>query len=118
MPGIAVRRTASLRSPMSPAIHAFATDTESRGYPHSRAGRCDLLASPVAQRQGHRHADAHRVLDAERRLEGRTRVLRGRESARPTGGEMIEPGARLVCDRAPELAERPVARRAALQEHH
>ena len=55
---------------------------------------------------------------AERRLQRRARVLRRRQRAGPAGRQMIEPGARLVGDRSPELAERPVARRAALQEHH
>ncbi|KPK18594.1 MAG: hypothetical protein AMJ67_09190 [Betaproteobacteria bacterium SG8_41] len=58
------------------------------------------------------------MLYRERRLQCGARLARRRQHARPAHREMVKPRARFVRDRSPEIAERPVARRSALQEHH
>src|SRR5260221_6515551 len=69
-------------------------------------------------RQRDRLAAFRRLFDRERHFERAARLARGGERAGLAERQMIEPGARFVGDRSPELAECPVARRSALHGHH
>ena len=70
------------------------------------------------QRQGDRLAGRRGVFDCESHFQGSACFTRRCQCARLADREMIQPGARLGRDRSPEISQRPVARSAALQEHH
>src|ERR1700720_38844 len=61
------------------------------------------------QRQPHRLPARHRALDRNGSLEIDARLRRRRVHGRGAGREVIEPGAGLVAERAPEIPDRPVA---------
>src|SRR5712691_5804174 len=70
------------------------------------------------QRQAHGLAGRHRALDGDGGLEIDTGLLRRAMNGRRAGREVIEPGARLVAERAPEIADRPIARGVAAEKGH
>src|SRR5262249_10657504 len=70
------------------------------------------------QRQAHRLLGRGGAFDGDRRLQIDARLLgRGMDRGR-AGREMIEPGARLVAERTPEIADRPIARGIAAEKGH
>src|SRR5262249_5029700 len=70
------------------------------------------------QRQPYRLAGGGRALDGDGRFQIDARLLgRGMDRVRASR-EMIEPGAGLVAERAPEIADRPIARGIAAEKRH
>src|SRR5207248_7387716 len=70
------------------------------------------------QRQPHRLAGRGRALNRDRCFQIDARLLRRAMDRWRSGGEMIEPGARLVAERAPEIADRPIASAIAAEKRH
>src|SRR5262249_57910527 len=70
------------------------------------------------QRQAHRLAGGGSALDGDRRFQIDARLLRRGMDRGRAGREMIEPGARLVAERTPELADRPIACGVAAEKGH
>src|SRR5207244_951355 len=82
-----------------------------------RTNQLPRLRSPL-KRQSHRLSGYRRALDGDGRLQVDA-GLRGRGvDGRRAGGEMIEPGARLVAEWSPEVANGPVTRRVAAEKRH
>src|SRR6185503_8609266 len=78
-----------------------------------RAGPCSGF-----ERQSHRLSGSHRALDCDSGLEVHACLLRCRVDGGGAGDEMIEPGARFVAERTPEITNRPVAGGIAAEKCH
>src|SRR5262249_15481605 len=92
----------------------------SRGAPRGderRGKRAEPLLFHL-QRQAHRLAGGGRALDGDGRFQIDARLLRRGMDRGRASREMIEPGARLVAERAPEIANRPIARGIAAEKGH
>src|SRR5262249_40170485 len=70
------------------------------------------------QRQAHCLPGGGRALDGDRRFQIDARLLRRGMDRGRAGREMIEPGARLIAERAPEISDRPIARGVAAEKGH
>jgi hypothetical protein len=75
---------------------------------HSQAGAGSLL-------HPHRLPGRDRALDGVSRFQVEHRLLRRGMHTRPASREEVEPSARFVPERAPEIADRPVAGRVAAE---
>ena len=85
---------------------------------HARPSPPGTKAALSLERQAHWPAGRDGALDRDRRFEIDARLGRRGVDGRLAGSEVIEPGAGLVAERSPEIADRPVARGVAAEERH
>ena len=95
-----------MQLPLAPVPKTAIFETSAHDVDSACSGRPDRLAG------------RHRALDRDGRFQVDPGLLGRGVNGRRSGREMIEPGARLVAERAPEIAHRPVARGVAAEEGH
>src|SRR5262249_61944480 len=103
------RRPRLVFSPLCPA-KAGIQKAWVPAFAGTNGGRAERLLLHL-QRQAYGLAGSRRPLDSNRRLQINPRLLRRGVDRRGAGCEMVEPSARLVAERSPEIAAPPIAGR-------